>query len=88
MTLSRRIIQNGMRSIKPKVQDCYDRYKVPGKARIMVTIGQDGRVTSTTLKGVFAGSQTGSCVKRAASSALFPRFKGRPITISYPFNLT
>jgi hypothetical protein len=87
-TLSRRVIQKGMLGIKSKVQDCYDRYKVPGKARIKVVIGRNGKVSRTTVKGVFAASPTGKCVKRAASSARFPRFKGRPITITYPFILT
>ena len=87
-TLSRRVIQKRMLAIKSKVQGCYDRDKVPGKARIKVVIHRNGKVARTTVKGVFASSPTGKCVKRAASSARFPRFKGRPITITYPFTLT
>jgi len=76
-----------MRSIKGKVQGCYDRYKVPGLASVQITIGRAGRVTSTKVKGVFAGTPTGACVQKAARSARFPKFKGTPITITYPFIL-
>ena len=86
-TLSRNDIQGGMRGIKGKVQGCYDRYKVPGLASVQITIGRAGRVTSTKVKGVFAGTPTGSCVQNAAKSARFPKFKGTPITITYPFIL-
>ncbi len=86
-TLSRNDIQKGMRSIKGKVQGCYDRYKVPGLASVQITIGRAGRVTSTKVKGVFAGTPTGACVQKAARSARFPKFKGTPITITYPFIL-
>ncbi len=87
-TLSRRIIRRGMLGIKGKVQDCYDRYKVSGRAKIRLVIGRSGRVTRSSLRGTFAGSPTGKCVKRAVSRALFPRFRGKPISITYPFILS
>jgi predicted Zn finger-like uncharacterized protein len=86
-TLSRSQIQGGMRGIKGKVQGCYDRYKVPGMANVQVRIGRAGRVNSARVVGMFAGTPTGACVQAAARSARFPRFKGSPITITYPFIL-
>ncbi len=86
-TLSRSDIQKGMRGIKGKVQGCYDRFKVPGLASVKVTIGRKGRVSNTKVKGVFAGTPTGSCVKKAAGGARFPKFKGTPFSITYPFIL-
>ncbi len=86
-TLSRGNIQKGMRSIKGQVQGCYDRFKVPGLASVQITIGRNGRVKGAKVKGVFSGTPTGSCVKKAARGARFPKFKGTPITITYPFIL-
>lgn len=86
-TLGRSEIQAGMRNIKGKVQGCYDKYKVPGMANVQVTIGNNGRVSASKIKGIFAGTPTGACVQAAAKSATFPRFKGAPITIDYPFIL-
>jgi len=86
-TLSRAQIQGGMRGIKGKVQGCYDRYKVPGMANVQVKIGRNGRVNSARVVGMFAGTPTGACVQAASRSASFPRFKGAPITITYPFIL-
>lgn len=86
-TLNKSQIQGGMRSTKTKVQACFDRFKVPGLARVSITIGRKGRVTSAKVKGVFAGTPTGDCVKKATRGARFPKFKGSPITITYPFLL-
>ena len=86
-SLTKSQIQGGMRKTKNRVQACYDRFKVPGLARVSITIGRKGRVTSAKVKGVFAGTPTGDCVKKATKGARFPKFKGSPITITYPFIL-
>ena len=86
-TLTKSEIQKGMRGTKAKVQGCFDRFKVPGLARVQITIGRRGRVTGAKVKGVFAGTPTGDCLSRAAKTARFPKFKGSPITITYPFIL-
>ena len=76
-----------MRKIKGRVSRCFDRFKVPGLANVQVRIGKNGRVSSTTIKGIFSGTPTGSCVSSAVRAARFPRFKGAPITFTYPFVL-
>ena len=86
-TLGRAQIHAGMRAIKRRLQGCYARYKTPGLANVQVTIGRNGRVSSARTKGMFAGTPTGACVQVAARSARFDRFKGAPITITYPFIL-
>ncbi len=86
-SLSRSQIQGGMRRIKGRVQRCYDKFKVPGLANVQIKIGRNGRVGSARIKGIFSGTPTGACVVSAIRSASFPRFKGSPITITYPFVL-
>jgi predicted Zn finger-like uncharacterized protein len=85
--LSRAQIVKGMRAVKPRVQRCYDRYKVPGLADVRLKIGNDGRVRSAVVKGLFTGTPTGSCVSSAVKTARFPRFKVASMSITYPFML-
>jgi hypothetical protein len=85
--LSRAQIVAGMRAVKGHVQRCYDRFRVPGQADIRLKIGGDGRVTSSQVKGTFAGTPTGACVAKAAARARFPRFKAASMSITYPFML-
>ncbi len=80
-------IVGGMKSVSGKVGACFDQFKVPGLAMVAVTIGKNGRVSSANVTGAFAGSPTGDCVSRAVKSASFPKFKGAPQSINYPFSL-
>jgi hypothetical protein len=86
-TLTRSDIQSGMRKIASKVQGCYDRFRAPGSAFVTITIAPAGVVSAVQIKGVFAGKPTGACLEAAARLAVFPRFKGQPVTITYPFIL-
>jgi hypothetical protein len=86
-TLSRAEIQGGMRKIKDRVQGCYDKFRVPGTAFVQVTISPSGTISAAKVKGMFAGTPTGACLQAAARAATFPRFRGQPITIDYPFIL-
>jgi hypothetical protein len=74
-----------MNSVKGKVGDCYNQFKVPGMAMVNVVIGKSGHVTSATVSGKFAGTPTGSCVEKAVKSASFPPSDG--FTTPYPFQL-
>lgn len=76
-----------MRAVRGRVQSCYDRYKVPGLADVRLKIANTGRVKSALVKGLFAGTPTGACVRKAAMSARFPRFKTSTMSITYPFML-
>ena len=76
-----------MRSVKGRVQGCYDQYKVPGMVQVSVTIGSNGRVSNASVTGKFAGTPTGACVAGAVRGAKFDRFKGGALTITYPFVL-
>jgi hypothetical protein len=75
----------GMNSVKGKIGDCYQQFKVPGMAMVNVVIGKSGRVSSATVSGKFAGTPTGSCVERAVKTASFPPSDG--LTTPYPFML-
>jgi predicted Zn finger-like uncharacterized protein len=83
--LSKGAVVAGMNSVKGKVSDCYQEFKVPGMAMVNVVIGKSGKVSSATVTGKFAGTPTGSCVEKAVKSASFPPSDG--LTTPYPFQL-
>ncbi len=74
-----------MNSVKPKVAACYSEFKVQGMAMVNVVIGKNGKVTSATVSGKFAGTPTGACVEKAVKSASFPPSDG--LQTPYPFQL-
>jgi hypothetical protein len=80
-------IKGGMAGAKAKVQACFDKYQVAGTAKVALTIAKNGKITSAKSVGQFAGTPTGDCVLAAVKGATFPRFKGKPLVITYPFLL-
>jgi predicted Zn finger-like uncharacterized protein len=83
--LAKGAVVAGMNGVKPKINDCYNQYKVPGMAMVNVVIGKSGKVTTATVTGKFAGTPTGTCVEKAVKSASFPPSDG--LTTPYPFQL-
>ncbi len=83
--LSKSAVVAGMNGIKPKINDCYNQFKVPGMAMVMVVIGKNGKVSSASVSGKFAGTPSGACVEKAVKSASFPPSDG--LTTPYPFQL-
>ena len=85
--LGRPDIQAGMTAVKGRVQACFDQYKVPGTAIVALVIAKTGKVQTANVGGALSGTPTGDCVSKAAKSATFKRFRGAPMSISYPFIL-
>jgi hypothetical protein len=83
--LSKSAVVAGMNSVKGKVSECYNQFKVPGMAMVNVVIGKNGKVSSAGVTGKFEGTPTGACVEKAVKSAAFPPSDG--LSTPYPFNL-
>jgi predicted Zn finger-like uncharacterized protein len=83
--LAKGAVVAGMNSVKGKISDCYQQFKVPGMAMVDVTIGKNGHVSAATVTGKFAGTPTGACVEKAVKSATFPPSDG--LKTPYPFQL-
>jgi predicted Zn finger-like uncharacterized protein len=59
-----------------------------GTATVAIVVsGSNGRVTSATVGGQFAGTPVGSCIARAVRGATFPEFSRPTFTINYPFRI-
>ena len=83
--LSKNAVVAGMNGVKGRIGDCYNQYKVPGMVMVNVIIGKNGKVSSATAQGKFAGTPTGTCVEKAVKTASFPPSDG--LTTPYPFVL-
>jgi len=75
----------GLKGVQPKINACYNQFKVPGTAMVNIAIGKSGKVTSAAVTGKFAGTPTGQCVEAAVKTASFPPSDG--FSTPYPFQL-
>jgi len=82
--LEKQHINAGVRGVRGQVRACFDRFKVPGTARLRLTIEPEGRMGRVEVGGAFAGTPTGACLAQAFMRARFPRFGGRPVAVVYP----
>ena len=82
--LARGAVVSGMNALKPKVQECYNQFKVPGMATFNFVIGKNGKVSSSTVTGKFAGTPTGACVEKAIKTATFPPSDGLSASYAFP----
>jgi hypothetical protein len=83
--LAKNALVAGLNSVRPKVSNCYNQFKVPGTAMVNITIGKNGKVSKAEVTGKFAGTPTGQCVEAAVKTASFPPSDG--FSTPYPFQL-
>jgi hypothetical protein len=74
--LSRAEIDPVMRGIQDKARACYEQHGVAGVAEVKITITPAGTVDAVAIMGKFVSTPTGSCVRQAIKSAVFPASSG------------
>jgi predicted Zn finger-like uncharacterized protein len=85
--LSRDDIKKGMGAAQSRAKTCFQQFHVPGTVLVNVIIGGSGKVQNAEVKSSFAGTPTGDCVAKAVKNASFGRFKGSPMSVTYPIVL-
>ena len=85
--LTKADVQRGMGAIKDQVAACYERYKQPGLAILLVVIRGNGEVALAQVEGKLMGSEEASCLASAARNARFRAFGGADETVHYPISL-
>ena len=78
--------KNGMNAVSGKARACYQ--GTQGTAKFKVAISPEGKVTSVTMKGDFAGKPEGACVEAAVRGATFPAWDGAPKSFDYSYLLS
>jgi hypothetical protein len=71
--------------LRPAVAQCAHGQR--GVAQLDITVANTGTVTHAVVGGDFAGTSEGSCIARAARSAVFAPFKKPRFRVIYPFSL-
>jgi hypothetical protein len=85
--LSSEDIKKSMTEARTKVDACFAKYGVPGKADVTMVVATDGAVKKVELRGEFQGTPTGDCMTQAIQDVKFPAFRAGPVTLKYPFIL-
>lgn len=85
--LTKELVREAMAPVLEATAACYAKLKVPGDARLELTIAADGSIAAYTRTGAFRDSPTGACIDAAVKLAVFPRSKRPTTTIGYPLSL-
>lgn len=80
-------VRKVLEGLQPKMRQCFKRFQIAGTAEVSVIVAPTGKLTNSSLKGDFLGTPTGTCVLAQVKTASFPKFKGSPMSITFPFNL-
>lgn len=86
--LDRQNVVEAMSALRPAIDACYARYRIPGLAVVDVTIAPAGIIARATIgyaSDFGADSPTAACVVRAVYGARFAPFEGAAQTLAYPF---
>ncbi len=84
--LSQGDLKKGMGPVAKRAADCYEKYQVPGLAKVQLTIEASGKVAGAKVLGSYDGTPTGQCLLDAINKASFPKTKS-PLSLTYPFML-
>ena len=86
--LSRQKVRAAMAPLERAVKACFRNFNVTkGAATLSVTVEPSGRIARVATAGRHAGTPAGGCAASAARRAKFPAFAGKPVTISYSYDL-
>ena len=85
--LTSSVISGAMKPVVEAANACFAKFGVSGKAKLKLTIGSDGSVTTYDQQGDFVSTPTGQCIDGAVTKASFPRSKKAKTSISFPIKL-
>ncbi len=90
--LSKEVIKRVMKKNVPRIQYCYEKEllhqpKLQGRIEVKYTIGTNGRVSQTTVKGLTPAMT--SCIEKVLKKMQFPKpIGGGVVVVRYPFVLS
>ncbi len=85
--LSARQIKETMKAVRASADACFEKFGVPGDAKLRVTVAGDGAVIAIEQTGDFQDTPTGTCIVNAVKTTVFPRTKKSRQSFSYPIVL-
>lgn len=86
--LTPRQIDGVLAPVQGRIHECYMEFGEPsGVAKIAVTIGGEGKLTSIALPSPFDKADIGVCIRSQLKQTSFPRFRGQPMSIDYVYQV-
>lgn len=85
--LSSKQIKAAMAPTAGDAMACFEKYGVPGDAKLHITVGADGSVLAIDQSGDFEDTPTGKCIEDAVKKVTFPKSKKARQSFKYPFVL-
>jgi hypothetical protein len=85
--LTGQMIKTAMQPVMDAANACFGRYKVSGRAKLVLTIGGDGSVLEYEQQGDFVGTPTASCIDTAMKKITFPKTQKPKSKVGFPIVL-
>ncbi|MBA3500415.1 MAG: hypothetical protein M4D80_06840 [Myxococcota bacterium] len=85
--LSGVMIKQAMKPVMDAANACYARYKVTGRAKLVMTIDNEGKVVEYVQEGEFVGTPTATCIDTAVKRVTFPRTQKPRTKVGFPIVL-
>lgn len=86
--LTPRQIDTVLAPVQTRIHECYMEFGEPsGVAKVAVTIGGEGKLTSIVLPSPFDKADIGVCIRSQLKQTSFPRFRGQPMSIDYVYQV-
>lgn len=78
------MVSEAMKPVIAAARACASKYKIPGKAKLEITILADGTVEKFTQSGDLEGTPVTKCIEDAMTQAVFPKTKKPRTKIGVP----
>lgn len=86
--LTPRQIDSVLAPVQTRIHECYMEFGEPsGVAKVAVTIGGEGKLTTISLPPPFDKADIGVCIRSQLKQTTFPRFRGQPMSIDYVYQV-
>ena len=81
------MIKLAMQPVTDAANACFQRYKVSGRAKLVMQIAGDGSVLEYEQQGDFVGTQTATCIDTAMKKITFPKTQKPKTKVGFPIVL-
>ena len=81
------MIKQAMQPVMDAANACFARYKVSGKAKLVMTIDNEGKIVEYVQEGELVGTPTATCLDTAVKKVTFPRTQKPRTKVGYPIVL-
>ncbi len=85
--LSGVMIKQAMKPVMDAANACFARYKVSGRAKLVMTIDNEGKVIEYVQEGELVGTPTATCIDTAVKKVTFPRTQKPKTKVGFPIVL-